>query len=159
MFPSMSSLCKYGSITNSGPSTNMAAVGHLWFFLLALSHLLRNYLTNSNETCPLCSPQSHVVQVQKKFRSVDKFGCLVPGSDLVKFPIDRLVIVSPPRGCFFFFLSKSECSPQCSCASFVLAIKIDIKANILISIMGNFTSIHDVRVAWFSNQNSAKCEF
>ena len=30
---------------NSGPSTNMAVVGHLWFFLL--SHLLRNYLMDS----------------------------------------------------------------------------------------------------------------
>ena len=43
MFPSVFS---YASTkTNSGPSTNMAAVGHLWFFLL--SHLLRNYLMDS----------------------------------------------------------------------------------------------------------------
>ena len=88
---------------NSGPSTNMAAVGHLWFFLL--SHLLRNYLTDSNETCLLCSPQCLVLQVQKKFRSVDQFGRLVLGSNLVKFPIDSFVIASLPRPLvgFFFF--------------------------------------------------------
>ena len=33
-----------------------------------------------------------VVQVQKRFHSVDKFGRLFPGSDLVKFPVDRLVV-------------------------------------------------------------------
>ena len=72
-----------------------AVVGHLWFFLL--SHLLRNYLTDLNETCLLCSPQCLVVQVQKKIRSVDKFDRLLHGLDLVTFPIDRLVIASPPR--------------------------------------------------------------
>ena len=36
---------------------------------------------------------------------------------------------------------------------FLLAI------NILISIMGNFTLIHDVREAQFSNQNNATYEF
>ena len=51
---------------------------------------------------------------RKKFRSVDKFGRLVPGSDLVKFPIDRLVIASPPRPLVGFFIrSRSECSPRC----------------------------------------------
>ena len=34
----------------------MAAAGHLWFFLL--SHLIRNYWVDSNETCLLGSPQS-----------------------------------------------------------------------------------------------------
>ena len=51
---------------------------------------------------------------RKKFRSVDKFGRLVPGSDLVKFPIDRLVIASPPRPLVVFsFRSWSECSTRC----------------------------------------------
>ena len=51
---------------------------------------------------------------RKKFRSVDKFGRLVPGSDLVKFPIDRLVIASPPRPLVgFSFRSWSECSTRC----------------------------------------------
>ena len=65
-------------------------------------HLLSNCLTDSNETCLLCSPQCLVVQVQKKIRSVDKFGLLVPGSDLVKFPWSDVL-----------FRSWSECSPQC----------------------------------------------
>ena len=99
MFPSVPSCA--GTKMNSGPLTNMAVVGHLWFFLL--SHLLRNYLTDSNETCLLCSPRCLVVQVQKKFRSVDKFGRLVPGLDLVKFPNDSLVIASPPRSLVGFF--------------------------------------------------------
>ena len=60
MFPSVSSCASIKK--NSGPSTNMAAVGQLWFFLL--SHLLRNYLTYSNETCLLCLPQGLIVQVQ-----------------------------------------------------------------------------------------------
>ena len=82
------------------------------FFLL--SHFLRNYLTDSNETCLLCLPKGLNVQVQKKkFRSVNKFGRLVPGSDLVKFPIDKLVIPSPSRPSVEFFRSWSECSPQC----------------------------------------------
>ena len=34
---------------------------------------------------------------KKKFRSVGKFGRLVHGLNLVIFPIDRLVIASPPR--------------------------------------------------------------
>ena len=51
LFPSVSSCAS--TKKNSGPSTNMATVGHLCFFLL--SHLLRNYLTDSNETCLLCS--------------------------------------------------------------------------------------------------------
>ena len=61
MLPSVSSCTSTKKNANS--STNMAAVGHLWFFLL--SHLLRNYLTDSNETCLFCSPQCLVVQVQK----------------------------------------------------------------------------------------------
>ena len=62
MFPSVSSCASVKK--NSGPSTSMATVGHLWCFLL--SHLLRNYLTDSNETCLLCLPQCLNVQVQKK---------------------------------------------------------------------------------------------
>ena len=62
MFPSVPSCASIKK--NSGPSTNMAAVGHLWCFLL--SHLLSNYLTDSNETCLLCLPQCLNVQVQKK---------------------------------------------------------------------------------------------
>ena len=58
MFPSVSSCAS--TRKNSGPSTNMAAVGHLWFFLL--SHLLRNYWVDSKETCLLGSPQGLVVQ-------------------------------------------------------------------------------------------------
>ena len=51
---------------------------------------------------------------KKQFRSVDKFGRLVPGSDLVKFPIDMLVIASPPRPLVgFSFRSWSECSTRC----------------------------------------------
>ena len=192
----------------------MAVVGHLWFFLL--SHLLRNYLTDSNETCLLCSPQCLVVQVQtkilvlrqiwpfgsrfglseishwqsfyrisskttgriffeilvrmfpsmsscastkiksnlsknmataaifdfscyrissgttwrirmkhaycvhlsaqlckyrQKFRSFDRFGRLAPGSDLVKFPIDSLVIAYPPKQLVGFFLDLGQNVP------------------------------------------------
>ena len=102
MFPSVSSCA----------SNKKNSVGHLLFFLL--SHLLRNYLTDSNETCLLCSPQCLAVQLLEKIRSVDKFGRLVPGSDLVKFPINRHVISSPPRPLVgFCFRSWSECSPQC----------------------------------------------
>ena len=55
------------------------------FGLLVLLSHLRNYLTDSNETCLLCPPQCLVVQVQKKIRSVDKSDRLVPGSDLVEW--------------------------------------------------------------------------
>ena len=48
-----------------------------------------------------------MVLYRKKFWSVDKFGRLVPGSDLVKFPIDRLVIASPPRGWIFLDLGQN----------------------------------------------------
>ena len=61
---------------------------------------------------------------RKKFRSVDKFGRLVPGSDLVKFPIDRLVIASPPRPLVgFSFRSWSECSTRC------LVVQVQNKKN------------------------------
>ena len=73
--------------------------------------------------CCVCV-NAYMYKNRKKFRSVDKFGRLVPGSDLVKFPIDRLVIASPPRPLVgFSFRSWSECSPRClfpsmsSCAS------------------------------------------
>ena len=62
MFPSGSSCAS--TKKNSGPSTNMVVVGLFLFFLL--SHLLRKYFTDSNETCLLCSPQCLDVQVQKK---------------------------------------------------------------------------------------------
>ena len=92
----------------SDPSINLA----VWFpartVKFPISHLLRNYLADSNETCLLCSLQYLLVQVQKKFRSVDKFGRLVRGSDLVKFPIDRLVIASPPTsGRIFLALGQN----------------------------------------------------
>ena len=48
---------------------------------------------------------------EEKCRSVDKFGRLVPART-VKFPIDRLVIASPPRPLLGFFRSWSACSPQ-----------------------------------------------
>ena len=57
MFPSVS--CCASTKNNSGPSTNMAAVGHVWFFLLL--HLLRNYLTDSNGTCLLTGWLSHLL--------------------------------------------------------------------------------------------------
>ena len=63
----------------------------------------------SSETT--CSPQCLVVQVQKKIRSVDKFGRLVPGSNLVKLPIDSLVIASPPRPLVGFFLDLGQNVP------------------------------------------------
>ena len=69
------------------------------------------YLTDSNEICLLCSPQFLVVQVQKKIRSVDKFDRLVPGSDLMKNPIDRLVIASPPRPLVRFLLDLGQSVP------------------------------------------------
>ena len=40
-----------------------------------------------------------------------------------------------------------------------LCSKIEIRAKVSISTMGNFTFIHNVRVANFSIQTSAKCEF
>ena len=57
MFSSVS--CCARTKKNSGPSTNMAAVGHVWFFLLL--HLLRNYLTDSNGTCLLTGWLSHLL--------------------------------------------------------------------------------------------------
>ena len=57
MFPSVS--CCASTKKNSGPSTNMAAVGHVWFFLLL--HLLRNCLTDSNGTCQLTGWLSHLL--------------------------------------------------------------------------------------------------
>ena len=81
MFPSVSSCACIKK--NSGPSTNMAAVGHLWFFLL--SHLLRNYLTDSNETCLLCLPQCLNMQVQKKIpvrRQIWPFGSRLGFSEI-----------------------------------------------------------------------------
>ena len=110
MFPSVSSCSCIKK--NSGPSINVAAVSHLWFFLLL--HLLRNYLTDSNETCLLCSPQCLIVQVQKKFRSVDKFGRLVPGSDLEwNVPLTGLLSHLLQDHWSDSFGSWSECSPQC----------------------------------------------
>ena len=60
---------------------------------------------------------AYLCKYRKKCRSVDKFGRLVPGSDLVKFPIDRLVIASPPRPLVEFseflvrmFPSMSSCA-------------------------------------------------
>ena len=79
MFEFLGQVLKLNIPVGWGPLTNMAAVGCLWFFLL--SHLFGNYLTDSNETCLLCSTQCLVVQVQKKVWSVDKFGRLVPDSD------------------------------------------------------------------------------
>ena len=55
--PSVS--CCASTKKNSGPSTNRAAVGHVWFFLLL--HLLRNYLTDSNGTCLLTGCLSHLL--------------------------------------------------------------------------------------------------
>ena len=55
-----------------------------------------------------------VFAYRKQFWSVDKFGRLVPVLDLVKFPIDSLVIASPPRPLVvFLFRSWSQCSSQC----------------------------------------------
>ena len=115
MFPSVP-ICA-STKKNSGPSTKHGCRRPSLIFLL--SHLLRNYLTDSNKTCLLCSSQCLVVQIQKKIRSVDKFGRLVPGSNLVKFPIDILVIASPPRQLVrFLFRSWSKCfPPMSSCAS------------------------------------------
>ena len=48
---------------------------------------------------------------EKKIRSVDKFDRLVPGSDLVKNPIDRLVIASPPRPLVQFLLDLGQSVP------------------------------------------------
>ena len=57
---------------------------------------------------------AYLCKYRKQFRSFDKFDRLVPGSDFVKFPVDMLVIASPPRPLVgFFFRSWSECSPQC----------------------------------------------
>ena len=86
----------------------MAAVGHLWFFLS--SHLLRNYLTDSNETCLLCSPQCIVVRVQKKkIRSVDDSRL---GLSEISHGQACCRISSKTNG-RIFFRSWSECSPQC----------------------------------------------
>ena len=57
MFPSVS--CCASTKKNSGPSTNMAAFGHVWFFMLL--HLLRNYLMDSNGTCQLTGWLSHLL--------------------------------------------------------------------------------------------------
>ena len=48
----------------SGPSTNIAAVGHLGFFLL--SHLFRNYWADSNETWLFCSTECLILQASNK---------------------------------------------------------------------------------------------
>ena len=110
MFPSVSRCASAKRILARRQTWPASAI----FDFVLLLHLLRNYLTDSNETCFLCSPQCLVVQVQKKkIRSVDKFGFLIPGSDLMKFRIDRLVVASPPRPLVGFFRSWSECSPQC----------------------------------------------
>ena len=53
MLPSMSSCAS--TRKKSDLSKNMAVIGHFLFFLL--SHLLRNYWVDSNETYLLCSPQ------------------------------------------------------------------------------------------------------
>ena len=64
-FPSMFS-CASTKLT-SDLSRNTTAAGHLWFFLL--SHLLRNYWVDSNETCLLGSPQCLVVQRWNRINS------------------------------------------------------------------------------------------
>ena len=109
MFPSVSSCA---STKNEFRSVDKH--GHRRPSLIFLvSHLLRNYLTDSNETCLLYSPQCLVVQVQKKLRSVDKLGRLIPGSDLVKCPIDSLLSHLLQDHWSDFFRSCSECSFQC----------------------------------------------
>ena len=75
MFPSVSACAS--TKKNSDPSTNMAAVGHLWFFLLL--HRLRNYWVDSNETCLLGSPRCLVVQAPNQIlvgRQISHFWLL-----------------------------------------------------------------------------------
>ena len=95
-----------------GPLTNMAAVGCLWFFFL-LSHLFGNYLTDSNETCLLCSTQCLVVQVQKKSlvrRQIWPFGSRLGQWN---FPLTGFLSHLLQDHWSDFFRSWSECSPQC----------------------------------------------
>ena len=90
----------------------MPGVDHLWFFLL--SHLLRNYLTDSNETCLLCSPQCLVVQVQKRIlvrRQIWSFGSRLGLSGFSHW--QACYRISSKTTGRMFFKSWSECSPQC----------------------------------------------
>ena len=114
MFPSVSSCASIKK--NFGPSRNRAAVGHLWCFLL--SHLLRNYLTDSNETCLLCLPQCLNVQEQKNIpvrRQIWPFGSRLGLSEISHWQACYR-ISSKTTGRIFFkilvrmFLSMSSCA-------------------------------------------------
>ena len=110
MFPSVSSCAS--TKKDSGPSTNMVAVGHLWFFLL--SHLHRNYLTDSNETCLLCSPQCLVVHVQKTIpvrRQIWPFGSRLGLSEISHWQACHRI--SSKTTCRIFFRFWSQCFRQC----------------------------------------------
>ena len=94
---------------NSGRSTN----GHLWLFLL--SHPLRNYLTDSNETCLLCSPQCLVVKYKKKtipvHRHIWPFGSRLGLSEISHW--QACYRISSKTAGRIIFRSWSKCSPQC----------------------------------------------
>ena len=76
------------------------------------SHLLRNYLTDSNETCKLCSvsPDCLVVEVQKS-RQTLSFGSRLGTS--WNFPLTGLLSRLHQKRRSDFFRSWSECFPQC----------------------------------------------
>ena len=104
MFSSVSSCAS--TKKNSGPSANMTAVGHLWFFLL--SHILKNYLTDLNETCLLSSTQCLVSARTEKIpvhRQIWPFGSRLGLSEtlgmriqIVRIPSKRQNIDHPCSG-------------------------------------------------------------
>ena len=111
MFSSVSQLCKY--LKKSGPSTNIAAVDHLWFFLL--SHLLwNNYWAVMNETWLLCSPQClHKKKKKKNGPSTNLAGSDFWGLRLSEISHFTWLLSHFFKGHWtdFFFIWSECCSP------------------------------------------------
>ena len=93
----------------------MAAVDHLWLFLL--SHLLRNYWMDSNETCLLGSSQCLVVQAPnqilvgrhiKDCLAFPEFSCLTLRQNKFRFNNDTHLRVRPIPS----LLKNNRMSPQ-----------------------------------------------
>ena len=149
MFPSVSSCAS--TKKKSRPSTNMAAVGHLWFFWL--SHLLRNYLTDSNETCLLCSPHAICASTEKNRvrRHIWPFGSRLGLK--WKFPLTGLLshLFQDHWSDFFYILVRMF--PSMS--SFASTKKSDLSKNMTAA--GNlwfFLLLHLLRNYWVESNKT-----
>ena len=108
MFPSVSSCASTKKESRSGDKHGRRRPSLIFLVIASPQQLLDGFEWN----LPIVFVSMPSCACTEKIRSIDKFGCFVPGSDPVKFPIDMLVIASPPRWSDYF-RSWSKCSPQC----------------------------------------------